>query len=171
MLNSDLNCRFFSPCDLEIWRTPLPYHFKLCVSFRKHQLIQAWVTVRKRSILVWIVNLSARVTLKNNEAHLLFHSAHYPVAICGFERVLVRGCPNLGKIYFDLCDIDLKFLTLIICMGIIIANSNLVWQKDRRAARRVELAGPTITNPDKKILSMDELYALKRNAFENLTTL
>ena len=48
---------FFVPFDLESWwmtlqnnRALLLYHVSLCTSFQSHRWIQAWVTVRKRSI-------------------------------------------------------------------------------------------------------------------------
>ena len=76
---------FFVPCDLEIsWitmknnRAPLLYYIKLCSSFRSHQWIQTWFTVRKRSIRVKIVHFFVlcdleiwRMTLKNNRAPFL----------------------------------------------------------------------------------------------------
>ena len=53
-VNSGQNCRFFVPCDLEIWcmilenkMAPLLY-YKLCASFQIHRWIQTGVTVRKR---------------------------------------------------------------------------------------------------------------------------
>ena len=53
LLKLDSNHRFFSPCDLEIWRmtfknnrAPLLCYFKLCASFQCHRLIQTGVTVR-----------------------------------------------------------------------------------------------------------------------------
>ena len=78
----DSNCRFFSLCDLDIWwmtsknnRAPLLNYIKLCASFQIHQWIQTGVTVRKRSILVKIVNFFSRVIwwmpLKNNRAPLV----------------------------------------------------------------------------------------------------
>ena len=58
LLKLDLNCRFFSPSDLEIWwmtqknnRTPLLCYSKLFASFRSHSWIQTRVTVQKR--LIW----------------------------------------------------------------------------------------------------------------------
>ena len=85
LLKLDLNCRFFSPCDLVIWwmtpknnRTPLLCYFKLFVSFRSHWWIQTGVTVGKR--LIW-VKIDAffkpcdlqiwRMTFKNNREPLL----------------------------------------------------------------------------------------------------
>ena len=63
--------RIFVPCDLEIWRmtlknnmTPLPCHFKLCVSFRSDWWIQTGVTDRKRPIWVKIDNFARRTTLQ-----------------------------------------------------------------------------------------------------------
>ena len=59
LLKLDLNHRFFSPCDLEIWwmtqknnRAPLLCYFKLCAAFRSHWWIQIGVRVRKRPIWV-----------------------------------------------------------------------------------------------------------------------
>ena len=59
LLKLDLNRRFFSPCDLDIWwmtqkntRAPLLCYFKLFASFRSHWWIQTGVTVRKR--LIWV---------------------------------------------------------------------------------------------------------------------
>ena len=85
LLKLDLNHRFFSPCDLEIWwmtfknnRAPLLCYFKLCAAFRSHWWIQTGVRVRKRPI--WIkfdaflepCDLEIwRMTLKNNRAPLL----------------------------------------------------------------------------------------------------
>ena len=67
----DSNCRFVSPCDLEIlWMTSknnmthLLYNIKLCTSFQIHRWSQTWVTVRKRSIRVEIDGNLSRVTLK-----------------------------------------------------------------------------------------------------------
>ena len=68
-LNS--NRQFFSPCYLEIWwmtsknnRALLLFYIKLCASFQIHRWIQTGVTVRKRSILVEIGDISSCVTLK-----------------------------------------------------------------------------------------------------------
>ena len=71
LLELDLNRRFFSPCDLDIWwmtpknnRAPLLCYFKLFTSFRSHWWIQTGVTVRKRLIWVKIDAFFSRVTLK-----------------------------------------------------------------------------------------------------------
>ena len=71
LLKLDLNCRFFSLCDLEIlWttpennRAPLLCYFKLFASFRSHWWIQTGDTVRKRLIWVKIDDFFSRVTLK-----------------------------------------------------------------------------------------------------------
>ena len=60
LLKFDPNRRFFSPCDLEIWRMtlknnrePLLSSIKLCASFHHHVWIQTVVTVRKR--LSWVL--------------------------------------------------------------------------------------------------------------------
>ena len=59
LLKLDLNLRFLSPCDLDIWwmtpknnRAPLLGYFKLSASFRSHWWIQTGVTVQKRPIWV-----------------------------------------------------------------------------------------------------------------------
>ena len=71
LLNLDLNRRFFTPCDLDIWwmtqknnRAPLLCYFKLFASFRSHWWIQTGVTVRKRLIWVKIDAFFSPVTLK-----------------------------------------------------------------------------------------------------------
>ena len=71
LLKLDLNHRFFSPCDLEIWwmtqknnRAPLLCYFKLFASFHSHWWIQTGVTVRKPLIWVNIDAFLSRVTLK-----------------------------------------------------------------------------------------------------------
>ena len=86
----DLNHRFFSPCDLEIWwmtkknnRAPLPCYFKLFASFHSHWWIQTGVTVRKPLIWVNIDAFLSRVieiwwmTFKNNRAPLLCYFKLY----------------------------------------------------------------------------------------------
>ena len=74
VLKLDLNRRFFSPRDLEIWwmtpknkRAPLLYYFNLFASFRSHWWIQIGVTVRKHLIWVKIDAFLSRVTLKFDE--------------------------------------------------------------------------------------------------------
>ena len=71
LLKLDLNRRFFSPWDLEIWwmtpknnRAHLLCYFKLFASFRSHWWIQTGVTVWKRLIWVKIDDFFSRVTLK-----------------------------------------------------------------------------------------------------------
>ena len=70
-LKFDSNCRFFSPCDLEIWwmtsknyRASLLQYVNLCASSQIHRWIQTGVTVRKPSIPVQICDFLSRVTLK-----------------------------------------------------------------------------------------------------------
>ena len=64
----DSNRRFFSPCNLEIWKThnmaPLLCYFKLFPSFRNLWWIQTRATVRKRLIWVKLDAFLSRVTLK-----------------------------------------------------------------------------------------------------------
>ena len=61
--NLGQNRRFLEPCDLAIWRmtlktnrAPLLCYFKLYASFHSHRWIQGGVTVRKRPILVKIID-------------------------------------------------------------------------------------------------------------------
>ena len=69
--NLGQNRWFSEPCDLTIWgmtlknnRAPLLCYFKLYASFHSHWWFQAGVTVRKRPILVQIINFFSRVTLQ-----------------------------------------------------------------------------------------------------------
>ena len=71
LLKLDSNCRFFSPCDLEIWwmtlknnGAPFLYYIKLYASFQIHRWIPSGVTVRKRSIQVKIGNFWSHATFK-----------------------------------------------------------------------------------------------------------
>ena len=111
----------FFPCDLEIRRISLknnkapflPY-FKLCASFSSHSFIQTGVTVRKHPI--WIKSIFCpfdleiwRMTLKNNRARLLWH-----FKLCASFRSYMwiqssqwSSSPEMAKLGFDLCDIDL----------------------------------------------------------------
>ena len=41
--------------------------------------------------------------------------------------VMICNCPNWGKTYFDLCDLDLWLLTLTVCMDITFINGNYSW--------------------------------------------
>ena len=102
---------FFVLCDLEIWwmtsknnRTPLLYHAKLCASIQSHWWIQTWVTVRKRSIWLKIVDFLSCVTLKFDEwpwkttVHLFYAASsfvHHFVAIGGFKLELQSGNTKL----------------------------------------------------------------------------
>ena len=87
LLKLDSNRRFFSPCDLEIWRmtqknnwATLLYYIKLCAWFQIHQWIQTGVTVQKHSVWVKIDDFFVpcewcdleiwQMTLKNNRAPL-----------------------------------------------------------------------------------------------------
>ena len=108
LLKLDLNRRFFSPCDLEIWwmtpkinRTPL-----LCASFRSHKWIQTGVTVRKRLIWVKIYAFLSRVTLKfdvwpsKTIRHLFYATlsfVHHFVAIGEFKLELEPGNAQSGS--------------------------------------------------------------------------
>ena len=107
LLKLDLNHRFFSPCDLEIWwmtpknnRAPLLCYFKLCASFLSHWWIQTGVTVQKRLIWVKIDNFFSRVTLKfegwpsKTIGHLFYATSSFVqhfVAIDEFKLELQSG--------------------------------------------------------------------------------
>ena len=112
LLKLDSNHRFFSPCDLEIWRmtfknnrAPLLCYFKLCASFQCHRLIQTGVTVRKRLIWVKIDDFFSRVTLKFNVwawktiGHLFYATSsflYHLVAIGEFKLELQSGNAQSG---------------------------------------------------------------------------
>ena len=112
LLKLDSNHRFFSPCDLEIWRmtfknnrAPLLCYFKLCTSFQCHRLIQTGVTVRKRLIWVKIDDFFSRVTLKFNVwpwktiEHLFYATSsflYHFVAIGEFKLELQSGNAQSG---------------------------------------------------------------------------
>ena len=116
LLKLDLNRRFFSQCDLEIWwmtpknnRAPLLCYFELFASFRSHWWIQTGITVQKR--LIW-VKIDAffslcdleiwQMTFKNNRAPLLCY-----IKLCAAFRshwwiqtwVTVRKRPIWVKCY------------------------------------------------------------------------
>ena len=113
LLKLDLNRRFFSPCDLEIWwmtpknnRAPLLCYFKLFASFRSHWWIQTGVTVRKRLIWVIIETFLSRVTLKfdgwpsKTIGHLFYATSSFVphfVAIGEFKLELESGNAQSGS--------------------------------------------------------------------------
>ena len=113
LLKLDLNRRFFSPCDLDIWwmtqknnRAPLLCYFKLFASFRSHWWIQTGVTVRKRLIWVKIDAFFSRVTLKfdgwpsKTIGHLFYATSsfvHHFVAIGEFKLELQSGNAQSGS--------------------------------------------------------------------------
>ena len=113
LLKLDLNRRFFSPCDLEIWwmtpknnRAPLLCYFKLFASFRSHWWIQTGVTVRKRLIWVNIDAFLSRVTLKfdgwpsKTIGHLFYATSSFVqhfVAIGEFILELESGNAHSGS--------------------------------------------------------------------------
>ena len=116
------------PCnltyDLENYRAPLLFYFKLCALFRSHWWIQTWVTLRKCPIWVkfdvFIEPCDLEIwqmTLKNNRAPLLcyfkrcasFHSHRW------FQiGDTVRKRPIWVKIndFFQLCDLAIWCMTL-----------------------------------------------------------
>ena len=117
LLKLDSNHRFFSPCDLEIWRmtlknnrAPLLCYFKVCASFQCHRLIQTGVTVRKRLIWVKIDDFFSRVTLK-------FNVWPWTRQIWGIWKLRLAyspETPNLGqnRWCFVPCDLEIWRMTL-----------------------------------------------------------
>ena len=114
LLKLDLNHRFFSPCDLEMWwmtkkktnRAPLLCYFKLFASFHSHWRIQTGVTVRKPLIWVNIDAFLSRVTLKfdgwpsKTMGHLFYATSsfvHHFVAIGEFWLELESGNAQSGS--------------------------------------------------------------------------
>ena len=113
LLKLDLNRRFFSPCDLEIWwmtqrnnRAPLLCYFKLFASFRSHWWIQTGVTVGKRLISVKIDAFFSHVTLKfdgwplKTIGHLFYATSSFVqhfVAIHEFKLELQSGNAQSGS--------------------------------------------------------------------------
>ena len=107
----DSNCRFFSPCDLDIWwmtpqnnRAPLLCYFKLFASFCSHWWIQTWVTVWKHLIWVKIDNFLA-VTLQfdgwpwKTIGHLFYATSsfvHHFLVIGEFKLELQSGNTQSG---------------------------------------------------------------------------
>ena len=112
-LKLDLNRRFFSLCDLDIWRmtqknnrAPLLCYFKLFASFRSHWWIQTGVTVRKRLIWVKIDAFFSHMTLKFDRwpsktiGHLFYATSsfvHHFVAIGEFKLELQSGNAQSGS--------------------------------------------------------------------------
>ena len=112
LLKLDLNRRFFSPCDLEIWwmtfknnRAPLLCYFKLFALFRSHWWIQTGVTVRKRLIWVNIDAFLSRVTLKfdgwpsKTIGHIFYATSSFVqhfVAVGEFKLELESGNAQSG---------------------------------------------------------------------------
>ena len=113
LLKLDLNRRFFSLCDLEIWwmtfknnRVPLLYYFKLCAAFRSHWWMQTGVTVRKHLIWVKIDAFLSRVTLKFDRwpsktmGHLFYATSSFVqhfVAVVEFKLELESGNAQSGS--------------------------------------------------------------------------
>ena len=104
---------FLELCDLEIWRmtlknnrAPLLCYYKLYVSFRSHQWIQAGVTVWKRPIWVKIDDFFSRVTLQfdvwpwKTIGHLFYATSsfvHHFIAIGDFKLELLSGNAQFGS--------------------------------------------------------------------------
>ena len=126
LTQNGFNCRFFSPCDLEIWwmasknyMAPLLHHIKLCASFQRHQWIKSGATVRKRSIRVKIGDFLSSVTLKfdgwpwKTIGHLFYVPSsflHYFIAISEFYIKLQSGNAQLeSKSAIFLSGVTFKF--------------------------------------------------------------
>ena len=130
LLKLDLNRRFFSPCDLDIWwmtpknnRAPLLCYFKLFASFRSHWWIQTGVTVRKRLIWVKIEAFFSCVTLKfdgwpsKTIGHLFYVTSSFVqhfVAIDEFKLELQSGNAQSGSnaTLLEPCDLEIWRMTL-----------------------------------------------------------
>ena len=128
LLKFDLNHRFFSPCDLEIWwmtlkndRAPLLHHIKLCASFQIYQSIQTEVTVRKHSIGVKIGDFLSRVTLKfdgwpwKTIGHLFYTTSSFmPKPWVNWNWSYSPEILNSGqnRQFFVLCDLEIWRMTL-----------------------------------------------------------
>ena len=117
LLKLDLNRRFFSPCDLEIWwmtqknnRAPLLCYFKLFASFHSHWWIQTGVTVCKRLIWVNIDAFLSRVTLKFDG----WPSTRQIWGIWKLRPAYSPEMPNLGqnRWCFVPCDLEIRWITL-----------------------------------------------------------
>ena len=130
-------------CDLEIWQMTLQNnwahrlcYFKLCASSQNHLWIQTGFTVQKHSICMKKWFFLSSVTLKFEGWPWIWHLfyttssfVHNFVAICEFKNeVSVRKSQNLGRICFELFDLDLSPLTLTFCMDIPFVNDNYSWK-------------------------------------------
>ena len=130
LLKLDKNCRFFSPCDLEIWwvtlknnSAPLLYYIKLCASFQTHWWIQTAVTVQKRSIWFKIGDFLSCVTLKfdgwpwQTIGHLFYVTSSFVnhfKAISEFKLEWQSGNAQFrskSAIFFP-CDFEISWMTL-----------------------------------------------------------
>ena len=121
LLKLDSNCRFFSPCDLEIWwmtlknnRAPLLCYIKLCASFPSHRWIQTGVTVRKLSIQVKMGSFLSRVTLTfygwpwKTIGHLFYATSsfvHHFQAMGEFKLGLQPGNAQIGSKWAIFCPV------------------------------------------------------------------
>ena len=113
LLKLDSNCRFFSPCDLEIWwmtmknyRAPLLHYTKLCASSRTPQWIQTGVTVWNAQFGSKSAIFLSRVTLKFDGwpwkiiGHLFYATSSFVihfVAIGEFKLELQSGNAQFGS--------------------------------------------------------------------------
>ena len=120
------NRQFFVSCRLEIWwltlkknKAPLLCCFKPCASFHSHWWIQTGVTVRKRSIRVYIGNILSCMTLKfdgwpwktiGHLSHAASSFVHHFIAIGEFKLELQSGNTQFGsKLRTFFSHVTLKF--------------------------------------------------------------
>ena len=121
---------FFVPCEHEIWwmtlknnRAPLLCYFKFCASFRSHWWIQTGVTVRKRLIWVKIDDFLAvwPWNLTDDLEKQWGTSRKQHQALCIISPSYVNSnwnySPETAKLGYDLCDLDLWYMTLTFHMN------------------------------------------------------
>ena len=110
---------YFASCDLEISQMTFknnkashPHLFKHYASFRSHQWIKIWVTVRQRSNQEEFDDFLHPVTLKSYRwlwktlGHLFYtHSSfiHYFIAIGGFRFKIQSGNAQTGSNLTNFC--------------------------------------------------------------------
>ena len=132
---------FFVPCDLKTWqmtlknvRAPLPCCFKLCASFRSHWWIQTGVglvTTQFRSKLtfflaMWPWNLTDDLEKQKGS------SPKQHKALCIISSSYVNSNwsygPEMAKLGFDLCDLDLWPLIWTFSMDSTFVIGNNSWK-------------------------------------------
>ena len=113
-------------------RAPLLCHCKFCALFRSHLWIKTGVEVWKhsshnRQVFGMCVLETGRMILKIKSRTPLSH--HFKLCASFYSHLWIQNGvwkpPNLAKIGFDRCDLDLSPLTF--CSDIAIANGNNYW--------------------------------------------